>query len=504
MLCHTIVDQVRMNAKSFPDRTAIEVLGGETLTYADVWRRITGLADALVEARADRGQGLVAIMLPNGTDAALTQIACQLAGCVAIPINSAFTPAEVRAIIQDSGARTVLTAGVFLDLARQLGADVTLLDCGAIKSSPELLDRRAPGGDEAPMIVYYTSGTTGQPKGAVFSNGAMYLRFIRWGWTFGLRSDDVLLTCGPMFHGSYGGLVLVSLMIGAQSRIMDKFDADTVYRELRDQSTFAFLVPTMMGAVIEVWERQGRAPAERARTLLSSGAPISAELLAQAIEVFPNATISEGYGWSEGNWVCFERKTLEDLKPQSVGRPMVGADVRILRPDRSECAIGESGEIAARDLVLFSSYLNRPDETASSMHDGYVLSGDVGVLDEDGRVRLIDRKKDMIVTGGENVYPAEVEHVLLTHPDLIEAAVIGRPDERWGEAVVAVVVTERDGLTDQELRDHCRESLVGYKVPKHFVFVPALPRNAMGKVQKFLVRDLVASGNPTMSGASNE
>jgi acyl-CoA synthetase (AMP-forming)/AMP-acid ligase II len=499
VLCHTIVDQVRMNAQAFPERVAIEVLGGESLTYGEVWRRVTGLADALAGVEERDPHKLVAIMLPNGPDAVLTQLACQLAGCVAVPMNVAFKLAEMNGIIADSGARTVLTADPYLEMAGRLESAPAVIDCATVPLSETFSDRRAPGGDDEPMVVYYTSGTTGLPKGAVFSNGAMYLRFVRWGWTFGLRSDDVVLTCGPMFHGSYGGLVLVGLTIGARSRIMTKFDAATAYHELRDRSTFAFLVPTMMRAVVDVWETESKAPAVAARTLLSSGAAISAELLAQAIEVFPNATISEGYGWSEGNWVCFERKTLEDLKPQSVGRPMVGADVRILRPDRSPCDVGEPGEIAARDLVLFSGYLHRPQETAAAMHDGYALSGDIGVLDPDGRVRLLDRKKDMIVTGGENVYPAEVERVLMSHPDLVEAAVVGRPDPRWGEAVVAVVVSARPELTGEDLQTYCREYMAGYKVPKQVEIVSELPRNAMGKVQKFLVRDLLG----TAAGSAN-
>lgn len=493
MLCHTVVDQIRMNAQTFPERVAIEVIGGDSLTYGEVWRRITGLADALAGVEERDPHKLVAIMLPNGPDAVLTQLACQLAGCVAIPMNVAFPVAELDGILADSGARTVLTAAPYLETAGQLASAPTIVDCATVPLSATFEHRVAPGADDDRWIVYYTSGTTGLPKGAVFSNGAMFLRFVRWGWTFGLHSDDVVLTCGPMFHGSYGGLVLVSLTIGARARIMTKFDPQLAYEELRDTSTFAFLVPTMMSAVVDVWEKESKTPAVRARTLLSSGAPITAELLTQAIEVFPNATISEGYGWSEGNWVCFERKTLEDLRPQSVGRPMVGADVRILRPDRTDCEVGEAGEIAARDLVLFSEYLHRPQETEAAMHEGYVLSGDVGVRDEDGRIRLLDRKKDMIVTGGENVYPAEVERVLMTHPDLVEAAVVGRPDPRWGEAVVAVAVTSRAGLTAESVQTFCREFLVGYKVPKQVLIVEQLPRNAMGKVQKFLVRDLVTA-----------
>lgn len=488
VLQHAVVDQVRRNAMAFGERVAIEEVGGASYTYAECWRRVVGLADALAGVPERDGLRIVVLLLPNGADATLAQLACQLAGCVAVPVNGALAVREIDAIAADAGATTVLAAGDQLDVVTRLETPMRLIDCGAVPTPAEAPERSAAVDGSAPMAVGYTSGTTGLPKGAVFSHDAIFARFLRWGWQFGLTGDHTVLTAGPMFHMSYGGLSMMALLVGARLRIMPRFDAATACTELRDRCTFAFLVPTMIGAVLDEWARRGRAPLAAARFLLSSGAPIARDLLATAIEAFPNASIAEAYGWSEGSWVTFEVKRLETLRPQCVGWPMVGADVAILDDNGERCAVGEAGEIASRDLVGFSGYLNRPEETAAAFRDGYVLSGDIGVRDDDGRIRIIDRKKDMIVTGGENVYSAEVERALAEHPHVVEVAVVGRRHPHWGEMVTAVVVSDDPALDPDDLRAFCRSRLAAFKVPKVVELVDALPRNAMGKVQKFVLR----------------
>jgi acyl-CoA synthetase (AMP-forming)/AMP-acid ligase II len=488
MLQHSVVDQLRRNAVSFGSRTAIEEIGGPSYSYAEIWRRIVALADSLADVPERDGLRVVLLLLPNCADAALAQLACQLAGCVAVPVNGTLAVREIDEIAADAGASTVMARGHFVELVGELSTPMRLIDCATIPTPDEVSFRRATADGAAPMAVGYTSGTTGLPKGAVFSNDAVYARYLRWGWQFGLTGDQVVLTAGPMFHMSYGGLSIMTLLVGARLRIMPRFDAETACTELAEQCTFAFLVPTMIDAVLWVWQQRGRSPLSSARLLLSSGAPIARELLSTAIEAFPHARIAEAYGWSEGSWVTFETKDLDNLRAQSVGWPMVGADVEILDEDRNPCPVGVPGEIASRDLIGFSGYLNRPEETAAAFHEGYVLSGDIGVRDDDGRIRIIDRKKDMIVTGGENVYSAEVERALAEHPDLVEVAVVGRRDPRWGEVVTAVVVTTDDALTEADIRTFARTRLAPFKVPKVVEIVPSLPRNAMGKVQKFLLR----------------
>ncbi len=504
MLQHAIVDQLRLNAASFPDRVAIETIDGPSLTFGQAWRRVVALAETVRDEPARNGRRVVAVLLPNGPDATLAYLACQLAGCTSVPINSALAGPEMDYIVNDSRATAVLTSAPYLEVAARLEAAPRVIDCSTVPTPAQVAAIQPDVAGDAVMMIGYTSGTTGLPKGALFSNDAMYLNFVRWGWQFGLTGQQTLLTCGPMFHMSYGGLSMLAMMAGATNRIFTKFDAVAAVEELRTRATFAFLVPTMMDAILESWEQRGRPPLTSARFLLSSGAPVTAPLLTGALEAFPNATIAEAYGWSEGGWITFEVKQPETLRAQCVGWPVPGFDIAILRDDYSPCEVGEPGEIAAKNLLPFLGYLNKPDETTAAQHDGFILSGDIGVRDEDGRIRVVDRKKDMIVTGGENVYSVEVERVLLAHPEIDEAAVIGRPHPRWGEAVVAVVVPARPDSSEEEIRGFCRERLAGYKVPKAVEIVSELPRNAMGKVQKFRLRESASALAPADASMPSE
>jgi acyl-CoA synthetase (AMP-forming)/AMP-acid ligase II len=491
MLQQSVADQLLINAVAFPERPAIEVVDGPAATYGEAWRRTVALADALRDVPERDGRRMVATLLPNGIDAALAYVACQLAGCTAVPVNNRFAAAEIEYVLDDSGAVTVLTSEPYLDAVAALRPRTppAVIDAEQIATPAVVGDVEIRVDPEAPMLVGYTSGTTGFPKGALYSHETMYLHYVRWGWQFELSGRQTLLTAGPMFHNSYGGLSLLSLMTGSTNRVLAAWDPAVAYRELAERATWAMLVPAMLTVVLERWDAEGRPPLPSLRFLLSSAAPISAELLAAAIAAFPSAKITEAYGWSEGGWVTYEVKTPETLTAQCVGWPVPGADIRILREDRTRCDVGERGEIAVRNVTPFTGYLNKPRETAEAQHGEYVLSGDLGMRGDDGRIYLLDRKKDMIISGGENVYSVEIERVLAAHPGVLEVAVIGRPDPRWGEAVTAVVAVEPGGPDEAELREHCRGQLAGYKVPKRVEFVDALPRNSMGKVQKFVLRD---------------
>jgi acyl-CoA synthetase (AMP-forming)/AMP-acid ligase II len=492
VLQHALVDQLRINAEFFPSRPALSVIDGPALTYDEAWRRTCGLARALADV-PERGElRPVGLLLPNGLDAALAYLACQLAGCVAVPINGRLARPEMEYIVGDSRAGTLLTSAPFLDTAAALSSPepLSVIDCAGIPT-PGTGDMKPSGVDGSkPMLIGYTSGTTGFPKGALFSHDTMHLWYMRWGWQYGLTEQHTVMTTGPMFHNSYGGLSILALVAGAHNRIMATYDDGVACTELAERATWTMLVPAMMASVLAEWRRRGSPPLESLRFLLSSGAPVTAPLLASALEAFPNATIAEAYGWSEGGWVTFEVKSLETLRPQCVGWPMTGLELRVQREDGTPCARGERGEIAVRNVTPFMGYLNKPEATAATVTpDGFTLSGDIGAIGDDGRVYIVDRKKDLIVTGGENVASVEVERVLAEHPRVIEAAVIGRPDERWGEAVTAVVVPAADDVTEEEVRAFCRERLAGFKVPKRVEFTTELPRNSMGKLQKYRLRE---------------
>jgi acyl-CoA synthetase (AMP-forming)/AMP-acid ligase II len=495
----TVADCVAASAAAAPDRVAVEVLDPrghgtapiETWTYRRVWQRVEALAATLVGVEPGPHGPAVAIMGPNSVDHLAAYLACQVVGAAAVPVNNRLAPAEVEFILTDSGASVLLAQAPHLDVARSAGAAVGIevRDTAAVEgyedirwsgpSGPEAADRLA--------LVAYTSGTTGFPKGSVVPNQGLLTRFAQWSWTFGLSPWQVLSTPGPVFHMSYGGLSLAHLASGGRNRLMIDFDPVVALDEYARHSTWAFLVPSMTAMVAEEWERAGRPPLDALEWMLSSGAPGPMSLLDTAFDVFPNANITEAYGWTEGGWVTYEVKERSSLVPHSVGWAVLGTELDVRDENGLPCPPGEPGEVVARSITPFGGYLGNSDATAAAVtDDGFCRSGDVGIRDADGRLRIVDRVKDMIISGGENVYCAEVERVLIEHPGVLEGAVVGLPDATWGERVTAVVVARPGaGLDEASVLAHCRDNLAGYKCPKQVAIVPELPRNPMGKVQKF-------------------
>lgn len=508
----TVADCVGATARATPERVAIEVLDPRALgtqpaerwTYAALWRRVLALTEAIRPIEPGPHGPAVGILAPNSVDHLAAYLACQLAGAAAVPVNNRLAPAEVAFVLRDSGASILLAAAPHLDVAGAAAADVgvTVVDMATIPTPPTTASSSwtgpsDPSAADRPALVAYTSGTTGFPKGSVVSNGGLLTRFAQWSWTFGLSPRQVLSTPGPVFHMSYGGLSLAHLAAGGRNRLMIDFDPEVALDEYAEQSTWAFLVPSMTAMVVEAWERAGRPPLDRLECLLSSGAPGPMSLLDRAFDVFGRARITEAYGWTEGGWVTYEVKDRDDLVPHSVGWAVLGTELDVRDDDGHPCPPGVPGEVVARSITPFGGYLGNPEATRAALtDDGFCRSGDVGIRDPDGRLRIVDRVKDMIISGGENVYCAEVERVLIDHPEVVEAAVVGLPDATWGERVTAVVVLRSAGAVDAEaIIAHCRAELAGYKCPKQVVVTEALPRNPMGKVQKFkLVEELSTAG----------
>lgn len=489
----SIADTIAARCFAHPDKPAIQsVETAEEITYGEVWRRIHAISEIVAQCPQSRHGKTVGLLLPNGADAALAIAACQHAGVIVVPINGRLTPSEMNYIATDADCRMLLTGG---DLAETAFEACEALDIQVILveeiATPDDAPRPTPGQREIgnePSVVGYTSGTTGFPKGVIYTQDYYTMNNYRWGWAFGLSYDHVVLIAGPMFHLSYAGFALAGLTIGCRVRIMEKFSADLVLDELQSHSSFAFLVPSMLAMAAEKWETTGRPRLEAARHIISAGAPAPLPLLRTAMDMFPNAKIAEMYGWTEGTFVTYEIKDKETLVPNCVGWPALGADVAVFGDDGQLCAVGEAGEVGVRSGVTFAGYLGNSEATKATMHDGYIMSGDIGRWLPDGRLCIIDRKKDVIISGGENIYTAEVERVLLEHPDVDEAAVVGLPDPKWGEVVAALLVLA-DGadLRAEVLTNFCRDRMASFKLPRRIEFTAELPRNSMGKVQKFRI-----------------
>jgi acyl-CoA synthetase (AMP-forming)/AMP-acid ligase II len=494
----SIADSIALRCFAFPERRALEVVGGAVaLSYGDVWRRIAGLAEILSACEAGRHGRMVGLLLPNGPDAALAIAACQVAGAVAVPVNGRLSPPEMRHILADADCRMLLTGGHFVPVARrvcsQLPVQVTDADEVPTPAHVARVGMGASDIGEQYCAVGYTSGTTGFPKGAIYTHDYFTMNNYRWGWEFGLSGDHTVLIAGPMFHLSYAGFALAGLTIGSEVRILPEFSAEVALDELASRCTFAFLVPTMLRMMAEEWRQRGCPPIEAARHILTSGAPAPLELLRTVMQMFPFAKVAEMYGWTEGSFVAYEVKRADTLLSNCVGWPALGADVCVFGEDGEPCDVGEPGEVGVRGPVPFVGYLGNREASEAAWHRGYLMSGDIGVFQPDGRLCIIDRKKDVIITGGENVYTMEVERVLLEHPAVRECAVVGVPDDRWGERVAVLLVVNDPAPSAEALMAYCRRQLAGYKIPRQIGFADALPRNSMGKVQKSRVVELLSA-----------
>ncbi|OFW77620.1 MAG: o-succinylbenzoate--CoA ligase [Alicyclobacillus sp. RIFOXYA1_FULL_53_8] len=337
-----------------------------------------------------------------------------------------------------------------------------------------------------PLAVIYTSGTTGYPKGTVLTYGNFWWSAIASALQSGLQKHDKWLVPMPLFHVGGLSVLMRSVIYGTTAVIQDRFDAEQVNRTLDEQEiTLLSVVPTMLARMLE--ERQGRAYPGRLRLVLLGGSSAPRALLEECARL--GLPVAQSYGLTEA---CSQVATLAPKdglrKLGSSGMALFPTQVRILDGENGPDA-NEIGEIAVRGPTVSSGYLNRPEDNAARFRNGWFLTGDIGYLDEEGYLFVIDRRNDLIVSGGENVYPAEVEAVLLRQVGILEAGVVGTEHSLWGQVPVAVIrLSEGTSISDAELEEHCRHYLAGYKVPKEFLRIDSpLPRNASGKL---LRRDL--------------
>jgi long-chain acyl-CoA synthetase len=344
--------------------------------------------------------------------------------------------------------------------------------------------------------LVYSSGTTGKPKGILISHRSRALTFHGMAMEYGCYGpDDHQLGIAPMAHGAGFAFIMATLYTGGTVDILAHFDPELVLRKLaREPFTGVFMVPahfhTLFGLEKSVLDRyRGGSPS--LRTIMSNASALPMSTKVQIIDYWGEGKLHETYGSTEAGIVTNLRPSQQLSKPQSVGHPFALNFVRLLDESGREVPVGTVGELYSKSPYLFSGYWNQPEETLAASREGWVSAGDLARRDEQGFLYIVDRKKDMVITGGFNVYPREVEDVLHQHPSVLEAAVIGRPDNHWGESIAAfVVLRSGSSVTSDELSTHCRHILADYKVPKQFRIVKSLPRNASGKLLKNDLRQL--------------
>ncbi|MEU8529877.1 long-chain fatty acid--CoA ligase [Streptomyces sp. NPDC048629] len=491
-----------------PRRTAL-LHEGRSFDYATLHDRSTRLAHALRGAGVERGDR-VAFLGPNHPSYLETLFAAGILGAVFVPLNTRLAVTELAYQLTDSGSRVLVHArqpdGKIAELVSATGT-ATLLSVegegpgrvyeeSLAAASAEPLDEEV--GHDDVCIIMYTSGTTGRAKGAVLTHGNVLWNSLNVVVDTDVAGDEVALVSAPLFHTAALNMsCLPTLLKGGTVLLESSFDPSrTLELVERHRVTGMFGVPTMYDAIAAA---PGWASADLTslRTLLCGGAPVPSRTARAYLD--RGLAFVQGYGMTEtapGALVLDRGDSLS--RAGSAGVPHFFTDVRVLLPSGEEAAPGEKGEIVVSGPNVTPGYWNLPEATAAAFRDGgRFRSGDVATVDADGYVTLVDRLKDMIISGGENIYPAEVEDALLAHPDVAEAAVIGVPDPTWGEVGRAVVVL-RSGTspTAEQLLTHLEGLLARYKLPRSFVLVPELPRNAAGKLLKAPLRARYGS-NPT-------
>ncbi|MFE9021464.1 long-chain fatty acid--CoA ligase [Streptomyces sp. NPDC007808] len=482
-------------ARKTPHRTAL-IHGGTSHTYADLHHRTTRLAHALRERGVRRGDR-IAHLGPNHPSYLETLFAAGTLGAVFVPLNTRLAGPEIAYQLSDSGAKALVYGPSHAGLVAGLpgSTDVrTYVEVGTEyeealgSAAEEPIDE--PVAPDDTCLIMYTSGTTGRPKGAMLTHGNITWNAINVLVDTDLIADERALVSAPLFHtAGLNMLTLPVLLKGGTCVLAEAFDPDATFDLIeRHRITFMFGVPTMFDQVAR-HPRWPTADLSSLRILTCGGSPVPTPLIAAYQE--RGLTFLQGYGMTEAApGTLFLDAEHAVSKAGSAGVPHFFSDVRVVRPDMAAVDVGETGEVVVRGPHVMPGYWGLPEETAASLADGWFRSGDAARVDEDGYVFIVDRIKDMIISGGENIYPAEIEDLLLAHPDIAECAVIGVPDDKWGEVPRAVVVPRAGTAPDPEaILAFLAGRLARYKIPKSVVLADELPRTASGKLLKSRVRN---------------
>jgi long-chain acyl-CoA synthetase len=497
---------LRVSAARTPSKIAL-ICAQQRRTYAELLERVNRVGARLAGLGFGPGDRAM-VIAPNCIE--YPELICGVAdaGGIIATLSPRCTTAEVSAAINNCRARVLFVHAANMgqvDRAALPSAEHVIvlgeeyeawLRAADPTRSPMLSPAGPPVAETDPFTLVYSSGTTGKPKGIVISHRSRTLTFHAMAMEYGCYGpDDVQLGIAPMAHGAGFAFIMCSVYFGGTVEILPKFDAELVVGKLAGGGfTGVFMVPTHYSSIFAlesaVLERH-RGKARALRTIMSNAAALPQVLKEKIVGYWGPGLLHETYGSTECGIVTNLRPQYQLEKPRCVGPPFALNEVRLLDEAGCDVADGEVGELYSRSPYLFNDYYEQPAETAAAWRDGWVSAGDLARRDADGHYYIVDRRKDMVVSGGINVYPREVEEVLQSHPAVHEVAVIGVPDDHWGERLRAYFVAkpERHASSD-DLEAWCRARLAGYKVPKEFRAIAELPRNAAGKVLKKELREL--------------
>jgi acyl-CoA synthetase (AMP-forming)/AMP-acid ligase II len=488
-----------------PDMLAVnDALADRRFCYAGLNSRVNqvcGALNSLGLAKGDR----VALLAYNGHEFLETFFAIAKTGLVAVPVNWRLTAREITYILKDCGVKAIMFDSEFastVEEIREMGSEGsvvehwlevrgnkvdTALDYEQLILSQEVEEPPVTAGGEDNLFIMYTSGTTGLPKGAVHTHNSVFWSVLNYSATAGMYFDDTHLVFLPLFHIAALVGAVTALYNGNALVVLRSFDPQKSWSLILDEKiSTSYAVPAMLNFMLQVPDFD-KYDWSSLRWFMSGGAPLPVETIKAYKEV--GIDITQAFGMTEAcGAVCMVGPEDGMRKAGSVGKAFFHTELRIVDAEGKDLPAGREGEIIARSPTIMKEYWNLPKATAEAIRDGWYHTGDIGVRDEEGFITIRDRIKDMIISGGENVYPAEVELVLMQHPGILEAAVIGQESQKWGDSPFAIVVSKSPGLSESEVLSHCDGKLARFKLPKGVAFVDELPRNSIGKVLKRVLR----------------
>lgn len=454
--------------------------GNSILDYATVESRAAAFAEQLKEHGIGRGD-VIAIMLENSPEVLIAILGAWLVEAAATPVNPTFTEREARYQLEDSCAKLVLTT----EAPDGSAQSPKVLDIASMRHTPRRSTGRPTIDPGQIALLIYTSGSTGRPKGVMLDHANLAAMTTQWAGHVGMTATDRSLLAMPLFHVNALCMSwLAPMSVGGSTVVLRRFNPEPFLEAIaRWRPTYFSAVPAILARLVEL-PAEMRPDTSSIRFVLCGAAPASVELLSRAADRF-GFRIIEGYGLTEATCASACNPLQGPHRLGTVGPAIAGQRIRVTDTAGRTVPTGERGEVRISGPTVMRGYLGKPEATAETVVDGWLRTGDIGILDEDGYLRIVDRIKDMIIRGGENLYPKEIEQVLTTHPDVVEAAVVGGAHEKLGEVPVAYVCLRAGSeASADELLEHCARSLTKIKVPSHLEIVDTLPRNPVGKIDK--------------------
>ncbi len=497
---------VANHAKRDPHRTAL-VMNDRTITYGELHRQTNGLAEAFLEIGIEP-DSRISVLMHNTPDILKIWTAAGKIAVTPIALNYRFRADEIAYIVNDSKSKALIHAPEFQEVVEEAKPKFDLSSLIYARPGPPdaprtfdldaLLSKEA---DVPPRVksgvhgvasaLTYTSGTTGRPKGSLRSSQNRLNTLLGYAYTFESHYDDTHLVAGPLYHSAPFGWAAYCLVLGNTVVIMPRFDARDFLRLVQEHRVnTTFVVPTMLNRIVNLPEEiKNQYDTSSLRVITVAAESFPFPLKKKVIEFFGEGKLFEFYGGTEISCVTYLRPEDQLKKAGSCGKPAMGSDIKLLDENKNEVPVGEVGILYVKSPFLLDEYYRNPEATQANYHDGYFTVGDMARVDEDGYYYIVDRAVDMIISGGVNIYPAEIEEVLYRHPDVFDGAIIGVPDPEWGEKVVAYVMLKPGAKAgEEEIIDYLAQNLASYKKPREVVFVDELPYSPSGKLLKRVLR----------------